>query len=328
MDMDHPSSAQHQQQMSNQSLENMIACSKAQQDKKPRPQPEQAQKCPRCDSTNTKFCYYNNYSLSQPRYFCKSCRRYWTKGGTLRNVPVGGGCRKNKRSSSSSSSTKRAQDQAFTPNPTNPLIGLTPMPYDSNDLSLALARLHQKGSMGFDHHDHDNNLSIMGNHTNTSTNTNTNTSTSTLPCDNILGMNPSNPGFLDALRNGFLATQQNNNNSMQNMYYGYGNGEMGEVENGNNNGCCGGEMMMLPPYDHHQQQQMSIASTQAVSVTTMKQELCNAREQSENNKVLWGFPWQLNNGDTNMVEPIDSGRASWNNGFTSSWHGLLNSPLM
>jgi hypothetical protein len=35
-------------------------------------------KCPRCDSPNTKFCYYNNYSLSQPRHFCKTCRRYWT----------------------------------------------------------------------------------------------------------------------------------------------------------------------------------------------------------------------------------------------------------
>ncbi|XP_074316260.1 dof zinc finger protein DOF5.6-like [Silene latifolia] len=57
-------------------------------------------KCPRCDSTHTKFCYYNNYSLSQPRYFCKTCRRYWTKGGTLRNIPVGGGCRKTKKSSS------------------------------------------------------------------------------------------------------------------------------------------------------------------------------------------------------------------------------------
>ncbi|KAI5070763.1 hypothetical protein GOP47_0015106 [Adiantum capillus-veneris] len=54
-------------------------------------------KCPRCDSSNTKFCYYNNYSQTQPRHFCKSCRRYWTQGGTLRNVPVGGGCRKNKR---------------------------------------------------------------------------------------------------------------------------------------------------------------------------------------------------------------------------------------
>ncbi|KAM7262268.1 hypothetical protein ACFE04_021345 [Oxalis oulophora] len=61
-------------------------------------------KCPRCDSPNTKFCYYNNYSLTQPRHFCKTCRRYWTKGGALRNVPIGGGCRKNKKIKSSSSS--------------------------------------------------------------------------------------------------------------------------------------------------------------------------------------------------------------------------------
>uniref|UniRef100_A0A0D9VK12 Dof zinc finger protein n=1 Tax=Leersia perrieri TaxID=77586 RepID=A0A0D9VK12_9ORYZ len=69
-------------------------------DRRLRPQHDQPLKCPRCESTHTKFCYYNNYSLSQPRYFCKTCRRYWTKGGSLRNVPVGGGCRKNKRAPS------------------------------------------------------------------------------------------------------------------------------------------------------------------------------------------------------------------------------------
>ncbi|KAJ6727061.1 DOF ZINC FINGER PROTEIN DOF1.4-RELATED [Salix purpurea] len=63
--------------------------------------PETALKCPRCQSTNTKFCYFNNYSLSQPRHFCKTCRRYWTSGGALRSVPVGGGCRRNKRSKGS-----------------------------------------------------------------------------------------------------------------------------------------------------------------------------------------------------------------------------------
>ncbi|CAL9756666.1 unnamed protein product [Musa acuminata subsp. burmannicoides] len=71
-------------------------------ERRPRPHTEQALNCPRCNSTNTKFCYYNNYSLTQPRYFCKTCRRYWTEGGSLRNVPVGGGSRKNKRSSMSS----------------------------------------------------------------------------------------------------------------------------------------------------------------------------------------------------------------------------------
>ncbi|XP_055812413.1 dof zinc finger protein DOF2.4-like [Solanum dulcamara] len=69
------------------------------------PMPETALKCPRCDSTNTKFCYFNNYSLSQPRHFCKACKRYWTRGGALRSVPVGGGCRRNKRSNNSNKSS-------------------------------------------------------------------------------------------------------------------------------------------------------------------------------------------------------------------------------
>jgi hypothetical protein len=69
-------------------------------DRRWKPNVEIAPNCPRCASSNTKFCYYNNYSLSQPRYFCKGCRRYWTKGGSLRNVPVGGGCRKTRRSKS------------------------------------------------------------------------------------------------------------------------------------------------------------------------------------------------------------------------------------
>ncbi|XP_056848060.1 dof zinc finger protein DOF4.5-like isoform X2 [Raphanus sativus] len=46
--------------------------------------------CPRCNSTNTKFCYYNNYRVSQPRYKCKDCLRHWTHGGALRNIPIGG----------------------------------------------------------------------------------------------------------------------------------------------------------------------------------------------------------------------------------------------
>ncbi|XP_058182289.1 dof zinc finger protein DOF4.6-like [Rhododendron vialii] len=72
--------------------------------RRPRPEKDrQALNCPRCNSTNTKFCYYNNYSLSQPRYICKTCRRYWTEGGSLRNVPVGGGSRKNINNKSRSS---------------------------------------------------------------------------------------------------------------------------------------------------------------------------------------------------------------------------------
>ncbi|ESR52508.1 hypothetical protein CICLE_v10021521mg [Citrus x clementina] len=54
-------------------------------ERKARPQKEQALNCP---------------------------RRYWTEGGSLRNIPVGGGSRKNKRSSSSS---KKLPDPATPP---------------------------------------------------------------------------------------------------------------------------------------------------------------------------------------------------------------------
>ncbi|XP_057778921.1 dof zinc finger protein DOF5.1-like [Salvia miltiorrhiza] len=83
------------------------------------PMPETSLKCPRCESTNTKFCYFNNYSLSQPRHFCKTCRRYWTRGGALRNVPVGGGCRRNKRSKSSNSKSPASSDRQANNNPSS-----------------------------------------------------------------------------------------------------------------------------------------------------------------------------------------------------------------
>lgn len=62
--------------------------------------PDKVLPCPRCDSLETKFCYFNNYNVNQPRYFCKNCQRYWTAGGTIRNVPVGAGRRRNKHSTS------------------------------------------------------------------------------------------------------------------------------------------------------------------------------------------------------------------------------------
>ncbi|KAK1351426.1 cyclic dof factor 2 [Heracleum sosnowskyi] len=62
--------------------------------------PDKILPCPRCNSMDTKFCYYNNYNVNQPRHFCKNCQRYWTAGGTMRNVPVGAGRRKNKCSAS------------------------------------------------------------------------------------------------------------------------------------------------------------------------------------------------------------------------------------
>lgn len=332
----------HQQDMTSQTLESMLVCTKAQQDKKPRP-PEEALKCPRCDSSNTKFCYYNNYSLTQPRYFCKSCRRYWTKGGTLRNVPVGGGCRKNKRSSSSSSATssnsssssalthiRRPQDHNFiqqhhqhplnliTSNSNNHLLsGLTHLPYDSTctDLSLAFARLQSQanGHMGYDHfepNDHHN--------------------------DQL--------GFLDAITpNGFHNVLYNGGNN------NLGNSDMGNVGNlmslnkGSTNYEQDQEMIMNNQMFHNNQDQEITcgAPTTAVTMTTVKQETCNMMRSTELGDhrsgpgVLWGFPWQMGAGggadQGTMAHEVESGRSQiggWNGIGATNWHGLINSPLM
>uniref|UniRef100_A0ACD5WP99 Uncharacterized protein n=1 Tax=Avena sativa TaxID=4498 RepID=A0ACD5WP99_AVESA len=92
---------------------------------------QQQLECPRCQSTNTKFCYYNNYSTTQPRHFCRACRRYWTHGGTLRKVPVGGACRRagNKRRKSAepspSSASPSADDAAYRTD----MLPATPPPF-------------------------------------------------------------------------------------------------------------------------------------------------------------------------------------------------------
>ncbi|EOA24653.1 hypothetical protein CARUB_v10017925mg [Capsella rubella] len=198
--------------------------------------PEQSLRCPRCDSTNTKFCYYNNYSLSQPRYFCKSCRRYWTKGGILRNIPIGGAYRKHKRSTSATKSLRT------TPEPTTTHDGRTFSTasfggYNNNinneqqmDLGLAFALLN-KQPLGVSSH---------------------------------LGFGSSQtPMSMD----GMFGTTSH---QMQNASYAFGNG--------------GGGM-----------EQMAT---------------------SDPNKVLWGFPWQMNmggGGGSGHVEQNDSGREVWSN---------------
>ncbi|KAJ4845955.1 hypothetical protein Tsubulata_029201 [Turnera subulata] len=96
---------------------------------------EMCPSCPRCGSSNTKFCYYNNYSLTQPRYFCKGCRRYWTKGGSLRNVPVGGGCRKSRRSSSAKSSLIRLHSSSSSSSlHYNHLVHTKTLPHHNNNI--------------------------------------------------------------------------------------------------------------------------------------------------------------------------------------------------
>ncbi|KAM6597931.1 hypothetical protein CsatA_008455 [Cannabis sativa] len=340
-----PSTGQNLQEMSSSdSLGNMLVGSKQQsqhQDQRKqtsKPHPEQALKCPRCDSTNTKFCYYNNYSLTQPRYFCKACRRYWTKGGTLRNVPVGGGCRRNKRSSSNNNNSSSSSTATSSATSSSKLIkpshhhhhhdhnSLLLLPqqlsviggsnsssgYDSNDLSLAFARLQKQSSCGqllgnFDHgYDHNNNN------------------------NELIGINNSNIGFLDALRNGFLDQSSHSNNN-NNMFYGFGNGN--EINGNNNVVVVGNDDQNLGTHHHH----MSYNDHDHDDMM-IKQELrSSSSSDHNNNKVLWGCPWQLNGSSSEnnnqfhggMAE-IDhtAGRESWN-GLSSSWHGLLNTtPLM
>ncbi|KAL4592220.1 hypothetical protein LXL04_005207 [Taraxacum kok-saghyz] len=354
-----------QQEMSSHTLESMLVCNKAQQDKKPKP-PEEALKCPRCDSGNTKFCYYNNYSLTQPRYFCKSCRRYWTKGGTLRNVPVGGGCRKNKRSSSSSSSAtspisssasalsklRGTQDHhliqqhhhqhplnIIASNSNNHLLSnLAHLPYDSTDLSLAFARLQGQanGHLGFDQFDQ-NDPSSNSNHQLTS--------------------HGDQLGFLDAIRGGFL---DNTSNGFHNVLYSggnnIGNGEMASLGNlmglNNGNNSHGQDQEIMNPMFHDHQEHMmnnsTCSATTAVTMTTVKQEACNMMKSSEFGEnrsgggVLWGFPWQIGGGGggggggdgdqgNNMGHEVESGRSQiggWNGIGSTAWQGLIDSPLM
>ncbi|THU56829.1 hypothetical protein C4D60_Mb11t21330 [Musa balbisiana] len=195
------------QAMGSRGLEEVVACPKTQQqqDRKARPHPEHALQCPRCASTNTKFCYYNNYSLSQPRYFCKGCRRYWTQGGSLRNVPVGGGCRKTKRSSSSSS--KKA---------TQLLVPL-PLSHDPSDDLTSLQKPLPMKQFGSDHENGHNFL--VGN---------TNTDPFSFLVNDSDPM-PSAPtptkGFLDYLRNGLVDISSPS--SFSNIDYDYGLGTSG-----------------------------------------------------------------------------------------------------
>ncbi|XP_006398705.2 dof zinc finger protein DOF5.1 [Eutrema salsugineum] len=135
------------------------------------PLPETALKCPRCDSTNTKFCYFNNYSLTQPRHFCKSCRRYWTRGGALRTVPVGGGCRRNKRTKnsggggSSSSGNSKSHDSATSNDQYHHRVMANSQmgpPSSSTSLSSLLSSYNAGLIPGHDHNNNNNNILGLG----------------------------------------------------------------------------------------------------------------------------------------------------------------------
>ncbi|XP_072960446.1 dof zinc finger protein DOF5.3-like [Typha angustifolia] len=291
----------HHQAMDSFPLEEvLIGCPRAtqeqkpqgQQEKKVRPHPEQALKCPRCDSTNTKFCYYNNYSLSQPRYFCKGCRRYWTKGGSLRNVPIGGGCRKKKPSSSSSSSATSSSNSKRLPQ--DKLISTyssenPKLCYDPNELTLAFARLDRTqpilGQLGLGEHD----SFFLGNN-----NPNPNPSHF-----------PTSPGFLDILRSGFVDVT--NPSGVGNVCYGFG-------------GQGGGEEVVLP----FNGDLGGATTVDGTSVATSRWSCKDLDGGGE--KGLMGLQWQLGGDGSMGMEP---GKDYWDGvASSSSWHGIINSTLM
>ncbi|XP_047081807.1 dof zinc finger protein DOF1.5-like [Lolium rigidum] len=68
--------------------------------------------CPRCGSRETKFCYFNNYNVRQPRHLCRACRRYWTAGGALRRVASASPSRRRPRPSARSVAAAAASASA------------------------------------------------------------------------------------------------------------------------------------------------------------------------------------------------------------------------
>ncbi|KAI3995214.1 hypothetical protein MKX01_032016 [Papaver californicum] len=315
--MDNPTTLHHHQ-ITPAQLEDILAAATnsskphTQDEKKVRPQQEQARpssKCPRCDSTNTKFCYYNNYSLSQPRYFCKSCKRYWTQGGSIRKIPVGGSTCKKKSNKKSSSSTKTSKDQSVSTTNYNPVPSLTSV---SNDVTLTFSRHQNHKHLTTTTSEHIFGLgpdiesmstTVFGSHDNTQFDTLPSiTSTSTTNNSN------SNPNTLlfEALKSGFLETQSGNHSFN-------GNQSMGEVENGT-----------LPYIQMNGTKEIAATTTTAtVTTITRKQEFYKDID-GENNTLFGNFPWQVNE-ENNMSSVVGSGKELYSNGgLGSSWYGLIN----
>lgn len=201
-------------------------------------------RCPRCDSSNTKFCYYNNYNLTQPRHFCKTCRRYWTKGGALRNVPIGGGCRKNKGPGITTSLGKPIVSGNIKPVtssdigkigggydhhdlPTNPILWASPQ---STSHLLALLRSTQNHPNPNPNHNFmvnsfvvkEEGVMIGSNHMSSDQSS----VTRTLGLDSFSHQVPSSGHCSSFLRNNQYQTQQNLQQMQQN-----GNFVLGEVQN-------------------------------------------------------------------------------------------------
>ncbi|GAB2242744.1 hypothetical protein Droror1_Dr00019519 [Drosera rotundifolia] len=364
----------HVQEMASETLDSMLATSTkgasaptmaenqqppSQQEKKPRP-PDETLNCPRCDSTNTKFCYYNNYSLSQPRYFCKSCRRYWTKGGTLRNVPVGGGCRKNKRLSPSSSSNSQCS---------SPMMALSEHNHNTDQSIINTAM----SSAGHQHQNYPMLIPTLFPHLpyHDTANTSTTTTAATLPCSDLgLAFARLQRQLVSDGGVGFEYDDHDHHNGgsghgAANLVSVLSNPSNARFENGIMgmsydfgvlNSIRGGHFLDDHDHDHgignllggttgidglddhmdsyHDHQDHAMKYTSGAAVTgEIKQEAEGTRASvtcENQDRILLGFPWQINaaGGGGGGGDNVDMLR-SWNSGIVGSpWHGLVQSPLM
>ncbi|KAJ0236389.1 hypothetical protein HA466_0257030 [Hirschfeldia incana] len=258
-----------------------------------RPPHDHPQKCPRCESTHTKFCYYNNYSLSQPRYFCKTCRRYWTKGGTLRNIPVGGGCRKNKKPSSSNTSSSKK--------PSSDLMALAHSHQNYQNVSLGYSNFGGNGMMGaYTIPDHSNVGFLESKY------------------GGLLSQSPRPIDFLDSK---FDLMGMNNNNLVM-VDHG------SNVDHLHNNVGGGGGLMdistcqrlMLSNYDHHHynhhEDNQRVTSIMDVKPSPKLLSLDWQQEQ--------GYSEGSGNGGGGRSDGGGYGSGGYINGLGSSWNGLMN----
>ncbi|KAH0762542.1 hypothetical protein KY290_018615, partial [Solanum tuberosum] len=274
-------------------INNLMTCSRPiiVDQRRLRPPHDHSIKCPRCDSTHTKFCYYNNYSLTQPRYFCKTCRRYWTKGGTLRNIPVGGGCRKNKKVSSKKSSTNTNESTPLSTATNNNNIPEMPFPHH-----------FMSGTTNFGHHGNfmlenqapiidfmESKYEALVGSSSTTTNSRLNQDLFLGNCDNnnigmmMMSGNSSTTGFVHD--NNIVATN-------------YPFGITSTMDNNGNN------FGMLLPYDHHHEEVQNM----------------NAVDVKPNPKIL-SLEWH----DDQLGGNKESSFGYYSgNGGLGSWTGLMN----
>lgn len=174
--------------------------------------------------------------------------------------------------------------------------------------------------MGFDHPENYGNPSLLG----------------------LINNNPShencNPHF--ALLGNSLSLDGHGGSGLTLNPLSFGLGSGNNLENVENGGGNSVNFMGMQFEQNHQEMMMMMmmrdSSNNSSSSSTPTR--VSKHELMGENRLLWGLPWQVNNGEGNYMNiggdfnhnhESDLVRESWSNGVLgSSWHNLLNSPLI